>query len=459
MRTNLLIPSRTPRWKAAHPVFAALCVAALLMATAAGAQPASPTLPAGVDITKPVSLADAVRIALMNSPTMSVATQQPVQSASTVTQTRATQKPNLSLSWIGTNSKSAGSTTTSSGTTTDRDSTTTRVLELALSQTFYESGLREQIRAAQALLRASVHGVDDTRRVLILDVAQAYFTAQAAEALVDVQRQGVITSRQHLEMANARIEQGLAAAADRYSYETELAQAQVSTINAENEMEVTLADLKRVIGLSADTPMRLSEPLAQPALPDNLQDLIKAAYANRPDVLQLQAQVDAARENLRVAHINRGVTVSATGSAGWGNYSGDASDRWQLQVGVGLPIFDGDLTRAKEQTAQSQLTVTEEKLRQMQLTISNEISTNYATAVRAQARIPATESAVKSAGVALDAAQGRYQEDMAYTVEVTDAELKLRTAQSDHIQALYDYNSALAALRASLGQSAVPAIQ
>ena len=70
-----------------------------------------------------------------------------------------------------------------------------------------------------------------------------------------------------------------------------------------------------------------------------------------------------------------------------------------------------------------------------------------------------TEAAVKSARVALESAQGRYQEDMANTVEVTDAELKLRNAESDRIQALYDYNSALAALRASLGEAAVPTVK
>jgi outer membrane protein len=445
MRTTTPTPSRPARCAVSYLLTTLLPVAAVLMAAGATAQPASPALPEGVDTTRPLSLANAVRIALLNSPTLSVASEAPVQSASTLTQTRATEKPNLSLSWTGTNSKAAGSTTGGK----ERDSTTSRTLELALSQTFYESGLRQQIRAAEAQLRASVHGVDDTRRLLVLSVAQAYYMAQAAEALVDVQRQGVITSRQHLEMANARIEQGLAAAADRYVYETELAQAQVATINAENDMEVTLANLKRVIGLTAETPLRLAEPLAQPELPADLQELIKAAYASRPDAKQLQAQVDAARENLKVAHIQRGVTVSASGSAGWGNYTGDASDRWQLQVGVGLPIFDGDYTRAREQTARSQLTVAEEKLRSTQLNISNEISTNYATAVRAQARIPATEAAVKSARVALEAAQGRYQEDMANTVEVTDAELKLRNAESDRIQALYDYNSALAALRAS----------
>lgn len=444
-----------PRWPGALVYAAILPTVALLLTCIASAQPGSPTLPPGVDITRPLSLADAVSIALLNSPTLSVASQAPVQSAATVVQTRAAEKPNLSLSWVGTNSKAAGSTPDGK----NRDSTTSRTLELALSQTFYESGLRQQIRAAEAQLRASVHSAEDVRRLLVLDVAQAYYTAQAADALVDVQRQAVITSRQHLEMANARIEQGLTRAADRSVYETELAQAQVQTIAAENQREVALSNLKRIIGLPADTPLRLSEPLAQPPLPDNLQELIKIAYATRPDVLQLQAQVDAARENLRVAQIQRGVTVSATGSAGWGNYTGDASDRWQLQVGVGLPILDGDYTRAKEQAARSQLTVAEEKLRALQLDISNEISTNYATAVRAQARIPATEAAVKSARVALEAAQGRYQEDLANTVEVTDAELKLRTAESDRIQALYDYNSALAALRASLGQSAVPTVK
>jgi outer membrane protein len=423
----------------------------VLLAGVASAAPGQAALPPGVDLQKALSLDDAVRIALLNSPSLPIARQQTLQADASLTQARATALPSLDLSADGAVSRSV----VASGVDATR---TTRQLQLMLSHTFYESGRGEQIRAARATADSAQYSETDTRRQLILAVAQDYYAAQAARAYVDVARRSAISSRQHLAMLDARLAQGLVAKADRYTFETELAQAQVEVISAENVSETALNGLKLTLGLTAATPLTLADSDARPALPEATAEQVQAAMEARPDVRQKQAALEAARQKARVAHLQRGPVLNAGGDLGTGYFTGETGTFWELSVGADLPLFDGGSTKAAEDSAVAARRVAEENLRQTELTISNEIETSRRSAVLAAARIEAADAAAKSADTALKAAQAKYNATIATPVDVTDAEVNLRTAEADYVQAIYDYNTAVASLLAALGRDAVPGL-
>lgn len=424
---------------------------ALVVWGLAAAQHAPPVVPAGVDLSKPLSLEDAVRIALANSPTMPVAAEEARRAAAAATQARAAQLPSLRLSWTGQTSKSVSRLGGPSADTRQ----TQRTAQVVLEQTFFESGLKEDIRAAIASAEASRHALADTERLLALEVAQRFYAALAAQEFVEVAKRAVASAQQHLLRVQARIEEGTAAPADRYPFEVELAQAQVQRLQAETQAQVALDDLKAVMGLPAETPIQLAGALARPPLPGELSELVRAAYASRPDVLEQQAYIEAARQNLRAAQLRRGPVVSAGGSVGYGRYTEVTDEAWALELGVSLPLFDGDLTKAQVEAARASLAIAEENLRRIRLNISAEVERNYLTAAQAAGRIDAAEAAVRAARVSLEAAEAKYALGAGTVIEVTDAEVKLRQAEADRVQAYYDYNTALAALLAALGQPIV----
>ncbi len=442
----------------ALPLVIALVAGCLL---GAQAQATAPTMPKGVDLKNPLALADAVRVALLNSPSLNIATQQSREAEASAVQARAQELPNVSASWNWQKAQSQGMTTYSGTGVVGQGSVvyTSRTLQVGVSQTFYQSGLRDQVRAAEFLAEAARQGIGDSRRQLVLSVAEAYYTAQTARALVDVARRAVMASRQHLDMANARIAAEVAPASDRYTFEVELAQAQVAAINAEKDMDVAFTELKITMGLPANFPLQLTGDMERPPLPTDVTALTQKAYQVRPDVRQAEAQVEAARRSLRVAQAARGPVVNAGATAGYGDYDELTGGIWSLQIGVSYPIFDAGSTRAGEDKARAALKSAQDTLQAVLLNVSRQIGENLDTAVKADAAIGAAEVALTAARIALEAAQGRYEVQLATTVDVTDAELKLRQAEQDRVQALFTYNTALAALRASLGQSAVAGIE
>ncbi|HEY3398518.1 MAG TPA: TolC family protein [Armatimonadota bacterium] len=431
-----------------------------LAASSAGAAPRTgyaPPLPAGVDLSKALTLNDCVQIALRQSPTLAATADQIIQAQAGVTQARAALLPALSLNWDVIASKPLpSSNSTTFGSSGQR---TTRDLFLQLSQTFYQGGLPEQIGAAQASATASRWALQDSRRLLVLSVAISYYNELAAAGLAEVAQRAVKTSTQHLDAANARIEAGTAARSDRFQFEVELQTALVAAIAANNQVKTSLNDLKLAMGLPAEAPVKLADALSRPALPTDTEDLKQQAYLHRTDVQRLVALRESARLNMKVSQIQAGPVLTLSGTTDWGMHTNDVTgDSWQVQAGVAMPIFDAGLTRSRVDSNRAALDQADQALRQAELSISHDLDTNYATAVQTNAGIDAANASVEAARVNLAAQQERYLAGVATVIDVTDAEQSLRSAEANQVQSLYNYNTALAALSAAQGQSVVPGI-
>ncbi len=412
-------------------------------------------LPAGTDLSRPQTLLDCARLALALNPSLAVAGQQIVQAEASAVQARAALRPSLSLGAGLAASQSLRSSGTAVGGGTASGRSTDRDVYLQLNQTFFQSGLLQQIAATRASALAARWGSDDARRTLLLDVAQAYYAALAASALADVARQSVKAATVHLDAANARIEAGTAARSDRYPFEVQLQQALVQAIAAENQITLRLTALKQIMGLPASVPLQLAESLGRPAPPTDLEALRARALQSRPDLAQIRAQLEAARLQAKAAEIQRGPVVTASGMDNYGVHTDLNGNAWQVQVGVSLPIFDAGATRAAADSARAGLEIAQENLRRAELNAGAEVEDNFATAIQADRQIDVAQAATAAARISLEAAEGRYAAGLGTVLDVTDAELKLRQAQTDEVQAHYSYNTALAALRASVGEAAV----
>lgn len=426
----------------------------LILGGAVLAQPDVPPLPADVDLSQPLTLEACVQVALAANPQLAVAGEQVRQARNSVTQARAQGLPQLSA--IGQVSASGGRPFGAGSGLSSTPSTTSQV-GVRLYESFFESGRAQQIRATEAQVAGQRHALMDTRRSLILAVAQDYYVALAAQELVGVADRAVQASTQHLEAAEARIAAGATAPADRYPFDVELQQAVVSLIQARNQARVTLNFLKQTMGLPAESPLQLADQLSRPPLPGDLETLRHQAYLQRPDILRQKALVEAARLQREVARLQQGPLISVSASNSLGFTNGRGGDGWEGQIGVSLPLFDSGASRAAADSADAALRIATENLRQIELAASREVENSYLDVMASHAQIDAAQTALRAAQVNAEAAQERYQAGVGTVLDVTDAEQRLRRAESDLVAAFYNYNTSLIALQAAVGVPEIPA--
>jgi outer membrane protein TolC len=188
-----------------------------------------------------------------------------------------------------------------------------------------------------------------------------------------------------------------------------------------------------------------------PALPE----LVAQAFAQRPEILQLQASVASAEAALRLAHTTNLPDVSADASYGLSGATFPPDHRsWSYGVAVSWPFFDVGLTRGTIETARGNLLTSQGQLRLGQQTVAQEVTQAYLDVQAAGAQVSTAAAGVTSAEESLRVATGRYEVGLAAYLEVIDAEAALTQAQTSQVTAVYGLSMARAALARAMGPTA-----
>jgi outer membrane protein TolC len=179
--------------------------------------------------------------------------------------------------------------------------------------------------------------------------------------------------------------------------------------------------------------------------------------ARRPEVVQLEQQLRAAQQDIRVARADRLPSLSYSINGG---FDTDSLKGPRLKehtgasaaISLAIPIFDWGASRSRERQARFRVEAAENER-----TLALRGFTQQFYAVRAQVTSAATRIDLARAGVMkaqdnLAASIARYRAGEAQIVEVTDAQTTLVEQRSALHQAIFDYQTALARLRQATGQ-------
>ncbi|OGW50746.1 MAG: hypothetical protein A2078_00530 [Nitrospirae bacterium GWC2_57_9] len=132
---------------------------------------------------------------------------------------------------------------------------------------------------------------------------------------------------------------------------------------------------------------------------------------------------------------------------------GDVENSWNAGVTLTLPLFQGGLTRGRVAEAKANLLAVEVQRDTVRQTVLLEVNQSYADLESAKTRISVMESSLQKARESLDLAQGRYQAGVGPSLEVTDAQVAAVQAETDHVQAQYDYQLSVARLLKAMGKA------
>ena len=427
----------------------ALC--GLLGALWAGVALASP------QAAEPMTLQEAVDTALVHHGSVLVAGKQVAQAESGVTVAQSSYWPQVLADWQYTFTQSRGGRrfTTLGGIPVGvGGSEETHQSTLVASYTLLDSGLRKaRLDQARASLQGSADALDLTRVNLSFRVSSDYLALVQAQRTVTLAREQVDQARDHLALVEARIEAGFAAAVDRFPLDADLAQAQLGLVTAESQTGQASITLRNTIGLAAGPPLEGREPPTEPAVAGlpSLEEAIAAANRIRPDVLEAQANVRLAEANLDQARVSTRPVLSLGTTYIIKAEPAPSGTDWVVDAEVSFPLFDASARRAQAQSARENLDVAELQMAQLRKDVEAQVAQARLAVVTAWERIGAAAANVTAARKSLESAEARFKTGLAIPIEVTDAQLTYYNAQVNATTALYDYFTALAALRNAVG--------
>jgi len=321
---------------------------------------------------------------------------------------------------------------------------------VALSQVLFDFGQNLQlIHAAQASAEALVADEQTQHDTVVFNVQQAYFALLAAYRLRDVAEETVAQNQKHLDLAQGRFDVGLAPRIDVTTAQVQLAQAELNRVTARNNVSLGRETLRNAIGLMGPLDFDIVDSLERARIEVGDEEALDQAYANRPELRSLAAQMRAEAERIKAIEKDYLPKVTGSGSYTWSGSQYPLQQSWNFGAAVNLSLFNGGLTTAQVGEAKANLDnlrATEEATRQ---NVTLEVRTALLNLRQQAESIVVADKGLQQARENLALAEGRYKTGVGNIIELTDAQVALVSAEASRVQALVGYRTALATLERS----------
>lgn len=309
--------------------------------------------------------------------------------------------------------------------------------------------------AAKASARAELAAERSQRLQVALNVRVAYFSARAAKAMVRVADETLTNQQRHLEQIEGFVQVGTRPAIDLAQARTDVANARVQLINAQNGYDVARAQLNQAIGIEAAVDYDVADETLPPVDGESgsAEALREAALRARPELAQIAAQVRAQELTLKATRGGYWPTLSVSTDL---TEAGGALDNmaWNWSAGLSLSwaLFEGLKTVAQVREANANLTAASAQLDAQRQQIGLQVEQARLDVRAARAALQASGDAVTNARDRLELAEGRYQTGVGNAIELGDAQLALTSALAQQVQSDYTLASARAKLLQAIGR-------
>jgi outer membrane protein TolC len=329
-------------------------------------------------------------------------------------------------------------------------------VRLQATQVLFAGGrIVSQIRAADFTRDSSYYGFRNAIDTVVSTVRQQFYQVLLNRALIGVQEESVKLLKSQLQDQQNRFEAGTVPRFNVLQAQVALSNQYPLLIAAQNNYRISQLQLAKTLGLDFDPNRGDAAPLE--ALGDlqyhprhmPLAQAVALAKERRPFLKQQKAIVLSNAEQVRVARSGFFPQISASGgtearSSAFSDNPRDVSTGYIFGATGSWAIWDWGLTygavkQARAVLEESKITLDDDN-RQVELEVQQQDSNLKQSAEL----VKATEESVGQAEEALRLASARLSAGAGTQLEVLDSRVQVTQAQSNRLQALYNYNTALA---------------
>jgi outer membrane protein len=318
-----------------------------------------------------------------------------------------------------------------------------------LNQSIYDRSDYTRLGASKARAKQADADYDSANDGLIVRTADAYFDVLTAIQSLSSSRAEERAVKRQLDLAEKRLEVGLAPITDVHEARARYDIARANTINAANTLDDSREALAEITGAPANNIQGLAANY-QPKN-ENLQTLdywVEQAKANNPVLESRRQALAVAEKEVSTARAGHLPSVSATATyndrtswlSGGGNSAfNDRSNSDTIGVTVSIPVFSGFATQSRVRQALYQRDAAKEGLEQQDRAITRQTRNAYRSLQAGEAEVEARRLAVVSAKAAYEAGEAGLEVGTRTIVDVLIAQQQLFQAERDYARARHGF--------------------
>lgn len=304
---------------------------------------------------------------------------------------------------------------------------------------------------AKRQYEASKEDTKENINTIIYDIKTAYFNILFAQAQIKVYEDTVNDYQLQLNQAWSFYKLGKKAKVDVVTADYNLGKAKLNLVSAKNTLDVTRAELSKIMGLPEYTNYELSDELALNSFDITSENAIKMAMEVRPELISAEKSAKAAKMNLRGARREFAPDLGIYGS--YSNGLGNDYNVSSAKVGASLSYSALNIVKTAKEVSQAKAEY-ERSLAEFDST-KNSV---YYNVKKAYLDLQTDKESIVIAKLALDQAKeqyrqvtGRYKAGVGDAIELKDGENTYLNARLDFYNSLLNYNIAFANLEREVG--------
>ena len=294
---------------------------------------------------------------------------------------------------------------------------------------------------------------------LVQSVKTAYYSALRSKMLVAVDSDAVKRSDERLRVTQSRYDLGSAAMSDVLRAKVQLATDQLSLVSDANAYQSALVNLAFVMGIPVNEQFDITDKLPEVKSNATYEEALSEALSQNPDYRRAQFDLYSSKDAAQLAYSNNlpslNFSVIHSTSVPKASQLTDFKRQdanYTFSVSLGFNIFNGFIDYANVRAARNNVNTASENLKNTKNSVALAVRQAFLDIQKAEQERELSDQSVASAQEDYNLVKEKYDLGAAAILDLLDAEVALKQAQISQVQALFDYNLAVANLDKAMGK-------
>lgn len=322
-----------------------------------------------------------------------------------------------------------------------------------IQQFFEMAGKRGyRIESARYNTQSAEASFEDAIRRLGLTVKDTYYRVQLAQRRLLLAEENRTRFARILAVNTIRFKKGFIAESELIRSRLQIADFQAQTIEANQEAETALADLRMLLALTPTTELVLTTDLEYRPIDPQVERLRLTALDARPDLRAKQFVHSQRMIELKLAKAYRFPDITIGGGyAIQGPRGPDLPQQWALSIGIPLPVFN----RNQGGIRQAEIGVESAwaELRNTILKVEMEVDLAYRMLLQSRQIVEAYRAGVvEDARELLTIGEKSYERGGMTILDLLDVARTSKAIQQNYFEAVFNYQQNIFQLEHAIGQ-------
>lgn len=307
------------------------------------------------------------------------------------------------------------------------------------------------VKASKADLKSYVEQNNTVINDVILNTRVNYYKLLISKNYLDTADQKIKEFSKKYEQITNFVNLGRKSKLDLTKSRIDLSKAKLEKIDMEKQYELAREDFINTIGAKPGFNFSLKEDLSYNQSKLNLDNLIKSAISNRPELKNLLSKEVSKRAEFKAARQDN--LPKIVGRTAY-RFDGDGATGPDFIAGVGLdfPIFQGFSKVAEVEESAASLHRIQNEIELSKRDIILEVKKLYYDSLYAGQKMKVTSETLKSTNENLELTKELYNLGRVSEIDLLEAETLYSKSKSEYSESIYNYKIAVAMLEWATGE-------